>query len=70
VVDGQGFSPLFYACEMGHADVVRRLHAGRARMEYVDEEGRTYLHWATAGSHTAVVDFLLRSATIGEQVAV
>ena len=59
VVDNNGHSPLFRACERGHTEVVvLLLHAG-ATVGLVDSSGRSCLHWAASGGHTVICSSLL-----------
>lgn len=38
-------TPLFRACEMGHTDVVQTLIDLGARVDMLDQDGRSPLHW-------------------------
>jgi inversin len=38
-------TPLFRACEMGHTDVVQALIDLGARVDMLDQDGRSPLHW-------------------------
>ena len=44
-MDQAKHTPLFRACEMGHMDVVQTLMEYRARVDILDQDGRSPLHW-------------------------
>ncbi len=47
--DANGLTPVFYAAEKGHGELVRLLVERSAELDHRDKEGRTVLHWAVLG---------------------
>jgi len=50
-----------WACEYGHANVIRFLLERRIKPDWSFMQGQTGLHWAAYGGHAEVVDLLLRA---------
>ena len=49
--DNNGHTPLHYAAEHGHADVVRALLEAGARADTASSDGNTPLQWAAEHGH-------------------
>ena len=56
--DSIGSQPLHWACDNGHLEVARWLHAEGAAIDATTNYGETPLWLAQSGGHTAVVDWL------------
>lgn len=56
-----GATPLYLACQEGHAEVVRRLLKHGARVDSADKDGWLPLHAAGHNGHLACVELLLES---------
>ena len=54
-------TPLHYAAEIGHYEIVQELLNHKADVNAVDETNLTPLHLAACGSNEKVIDLLLRS---------
>ena len=50
-IDEVGFPPIFYACQMGNIEVIDVLASSRCKMDCLDGEGRTLLHWVASAGH-------------------
>jgi G3E family GTPase/ankyrin repeat protein len=59
VADESGRTPLFYACEGGHAAVVEALTSAGVEIEAQDHDGLTPLCIASSNGHAAVVQELV-----------
>ena len=59
MVDVNGHTPLFRACERGHTEVIVVLLHASASVELKDTSGRSCLHWAASGGHSAICSSLL-----------
>ncbi|GFT61989.1 short transient receptor potential channel 2 [Nephila pilipes] len=55
-----GWTPLLYACQTGHPEVVKLLLQNAARVDVFDEGGKAALHLAAEFGHGEVVDILLK----------
>ncbi|GIY47556.1 ankyrin-1 [Caerostris extrusa] len=55
-----GWTPLLYACQKGHPEVVNLLLQNSARVDVFDEGGKAALHLAAEFGHGEVVDILLK----------
>ncbi|KAG8184723.1 hypothetical protein JTE90_019327 [Oedothorax gibbosus] len=55
-----GWTPLLYACQTGHPEVVKLLLQNSARVDVFDENGKAALHLAAEFGHGEVVDILLK----------
>ncbi|KAF8774112.1 Ankyrin-1 like protein [Argiope bruennichi] len=55
-----GWTPLLYACQKGHPEVVNLLLQNAARVDVFDEGGKAALHLAAEFGHGEVVDILLK----------
>ncbi|XP_061675172.1 inversin isoform X2 [Syngnathoides biaculeatus] len=63
-LDVMKHTPLFRACEMGHRDVILTLikgTVGSARVDLVDVDGHTALHWAALGGNAEVCQILMEN---------
>ncbi|XP_022241744.1 ankyrin-3-like, partial [Limulus polyphemus] len=54
-----GWSPLLYASNGGHFDVVNLLIQNNARVDVFDEHGKAALHLAAENGHQEIVDLLI-----------
>ena len=61
MIDNNGQSPLFRACERGHSEVVLTLLQHGGRVELLDGDGRTCLHWAASGGYDFIITTLLHN---------
>ena len=60
-VDNRNCTPLHYACDGGHSDIVEFLLNNGVETDRRDVDGDTGLHWASFAGHPAVVKLLLES---------
>ncbi|XP_076275512.1 histone-lysine N-methyltransferase G9a isoform X2 [Rhynchophorus ferrugineus] len=59
--DDGGWTPLVWACEHGHIDIVKYLISKGADIDLRDVEYNVALHWAAFGGHSDIVELLLRN---------
>ena len=63
--DDYGRTPLSYAAESGHTELVKALSSdGRVDLDRQDNEGRTALSYAAQNGHTEVVKALLSDCRV------
>ena len=57
--DNDGRSPLHWAANSGHKDVVELLLTNKAEVNAKDNDGRSPLHWAASIGHKDMAELLL-----------
>ena len=63
--DELGWTPLWWAVEQGHNDMVKLLlETGKADIESEDKDGRTPLSWAAGEGHEDMVKLLLETGKV------
>ena len=52
-------TPLHFAANAGHTDIVKALIAAKAEVNATDEHKSTPFHWACANKHLDVINILI-----------
>ncbi|KAM7267045.1 hypothetical protein ACFE04_009211 [Oxalis oulophora] len=58
--DGEGRTPLHWAVDRGHLDVVQALVSNNADVNAKDDEGQTPLHYAVVCDRESIAEFLVK----------